>query len=410
MSIHVFECPQCHEMLAAEGAQDEFSVECSGCHVAVLVSGGGKTKVCTCGAELVFAAGIRPGVSIPCPQCAAPVTAPGEVAAARVLPRLDAPAAEPKLRLRSGSIAGRPCPSCRTIVSEDVVLCTNCGLDFRTGKKIRVKGPSFSFPAIPWFRIAMLLILVALTVVGYARRKDLQPFAAKAEAGARAWFARFAAGEVEPAPATVPEAVPAVAPAAPSPATPTPPVEPGSMPAAADAPPCTACGGAGKSMVDCKACICPQCRGRRIIACATCRGQKATVCPACRGMKFGPDREENVECSACGGAGTVRRSASGLLRKDRHGNVVTQVLPCRSCNGSGRKTRVEKMTCSSCNGRGYAACAICSGAGTAACPQCSGAGLMPTCSACGGARRVEAPCAECGGSGKAKVPPPAAPG
>ncbi|MBU4461158.1 MAG: hypothetical protein KJ579_11360, partial [Verrucomicrobia bacterium] len=297
MAVHVFECPQCHEILAAEGQLDEFSVECSGCHTAVLVRAGGVPKTCTCGAELMFGAGIRPGVAVPCPQCASPVTVPGEVMAARVLPRLGAPADGPKLRLKSGSTTGRPCPSCRTMVAEDVVLCTNCGLDFRTGKKTRVRGPAFLFPAIPWSRLAVLLVLVALAAVGYARRKDIQPLAEKAAADAHAWFARFSAGEVEPPPAAATEAAPAAAPATASPApaimpaAPPPPVEPGPAPAlVAEGPPCTACGGKGTNTVDCRACVCPQCQGRRIVACATCGGRKATVCPACRGTKFEPDK------------------------------------------------------------------------------------------------------------------------
>lgn len=413
MAIRVFECPQCHEMLAAEGPADEFSVECSGCHTAVLVRAGGAPKTCTCGAELMFGAGIRPGVSIPCPQCSAPVTAPGEIMAAKVLPRLDAPADGPKLRLKSGSTTGRPCPSCKTMVAEDVVLCMNCGLDFRTGKKIRVKGPAFHFPAIPWSRIAMLLVLVALAAVGYARRKEIEPFAGKIAADVQAWFARFSAGEVEPAPAAATEAAPAAAPVVASPAptaAPTPTVEPGPAPApAAEGPPCTACGGVGKSTVNCRACICPQCQGRRVVACATCGGRKATLCPACRGMKFEPDRQVSERCGQCRGVGTVRKSASGLMRKDRYGNVILTTVPCSACRGSGQVTRTERALCSGCSGRGFLACTICSGNGVAPCSGCGGVGLMPACSACGGTRRAEAPCAACAGSGKAKAPAPTPP-
>lgn len=416
VAIHVFECPQCHETLAAEGEQDEFSVECSGCHIAVLVKAGGNPKTCTCGAELIFGAGIRPGVSIPCPQCSAPVTASGEVVAARVLPRLEAPADGPKLRLRSGSTTGRPCPSCRTMVAEDVVLCTNCGLNFRTGRKVRARMSAFAFPAIPWSRIAMLLVLVALGVVGYARRKEIQPFVEKNAAEARAWFARFSSGEVEPAPPAAVEAAPAAASAAGqtaplvAPPAVASPAEPDPVPAStSEGLPCAACGGRGKVSADCRGCICSQCGGRRATACATCRGQKATACPACRGMKFGPDEEVRERCGACRGFGTIQKSASGLQRKDRWGNVVRQTVSCPTCKGSGLQTRLERTYCRSCSGRGYETCKACSGAGTATCPRCNGAGLMPTCSACGGTRRAEAPCAACGGSGKAKAPTPVPP-
>ncbi|OQW97452.1 MAG: hypothetical protein BWK77_01660 [Verrucomicrobia bacterium A1] len=322
---------------------------------------------------------------------------------------MEAPADGPKLRLKSGSTTGRPCPSCRTMVAEDVVLCTNCGLDFRTGKKIRVRGPAFLFPAIPWSRLAMLLVLVALAAVGYARRKDIQPLAEKAAADARAWFARFSAGEVEPPPVAVPEAAPAVAPTV-APAVPTLFVEPGPAPVpAAEGPLCAVCGGDGKNTVNCRACICPQCQGRRAVTCTTCGGRKATVCPACRGLKFEPDRQVSERCGQCRGVGTVRKSSSGLLRKDRYGNVVLTTVPCSVCRGSGQVTRSERTLCSGCSGRGFLACTICSGNGVAPCPGCAGAGLMPTCSACGGTRRTEAPCAACGGSGKAKAPPPVPP-
>src|SRR5262249_36549275 len=81
-----------------------------------------------CRVALALAASPPPGTRVRCPRCGTefvPAPDPTAIQAAGTIPL----AAEPERR----------CPSCRAVLAPEAVLCVACGLDLRTGEKL--KGP-----------------------------------------------------------------------------------------------------------------------------------------------------------------------------------------------------------------------------------------------------------------------------
>lgn len=81
-----------------------------------------------------------------------------------------------RLRLRDtcAGIADRgvKCPSCAAWIPSDATLCVKCGLDFKTGRRIRHSAPR---PALPWGRWACVTVVVGIVIaacIGAARMRD----------------------------------------------------------------------------------------------------------------------------------------------------------------------------------------------------------------------------------------------
>ncbi len=83
------------------------------------------------------------------------------------------PSARQKLSLvKQASPADLECPSCGSPYKQGAVLCINCGLDFRTGKKHKLASDSpgrFSFKRILAFVCLLLCAVGALIVAGMVR-------------------------------------------------------------------------------------------------------------------------------------------------------------------------------------------------------------------------------------------------
>lgn len=409
MSKLFFKCPQCWENLTAEEDQVGASMECTGCHSTAFIRRGDRRQTCECGEEMAFGSGIKSGSQVRCPRCDAPVLVAGAAAAGAASADEDAPS---KLRLRKGGSGNRLCSGCGAVVSGDAVICTQCGLDFRTGRRIRVNAPRFLMSARIWLRI---LIWGALVGAAVAYREEIKPHAIRAVEAIRAWVARTTVGEdavlaPEPPPAAESPATPQSDPSSPAPvATVTPvsavPQTPAGGPTSA-APAgtdtaCSACLGSGRGPpVACTACVCKDCSGRRVVPCAACGGRRGSVCPDCNGNKFGPDKELKSACPKCHGSGTVRDkvsyTASGLKRT----SAKPQSVPCTTCKGKGIVVQVERTYCERCKGSGEAACGECGGKGVTPCRNCAGTGWSGSCRVCGGTRQAVPPCAVCGGSGR----------
>ena len=163
---------------------------------------------------------------------------------------------------------------------------------------------------------------------------------------------------------------------------------------------------------------CPDCKhvGRRVtgLNCSMCGGSGTVdaVCPGCRGAAAARGRACRLcdgtgkpKCLLCKGAGKVKMENPDYY-KDKY-----DILTCPQCTGSGVNNRFKCKVCSGTGrrkfrrpGPGYTIittrnCWFCEGRtwGRPRCNACQGAGVL------GSAGRV-VPCFKCGGTGKFRVP------
>ncbi|HTI99854.1 MAG TPA: hypothetical protein VL527_13315 [Dongiaceae bacterium] len=116
------------------------------------------------------------GLQINCPACNGSLTVPGPAA----------PAAPPPMPSRPAAATGQGCPSCGTPLARGAVLCTKCGYNLATGKRIvagKVVPPGKPQPdnwETPWYKTAypyVGFVVVLLGVLYFFSRSnpDLQP-------------------------------------------------------------------------------------------------------------------------------------------------------------------------------------------------------------------------------------------
>ena len=140
-------CPKCKEPLVIPAAKSSSVSKSAGSKVAVK---------CDCGKK--FAAKAEwAGKKVKCPACSNPVRIPGgkaPAAKAAAKPKTKAKpkpetAAEPNVaglfdevgyNVEDGS-AHRKCPECRAAMSDDAIICIDCGYNENTGKKMETYRP-----------------------------------------------------------------------------------------------------------------------------------------------------------------------------------------------------------------------------------------------------------------------------
>lgn len=101
MPIHVI-CPKCKKPLTAPDSMAGKKVKCPGCQAVMNVPAGipayqGETKLA-----------VKTSAPPPAPQAPAPPAARG----------------------------GNACPKCKKGLPEDAIICTDCGINIRTGEKL----------------------------------------------------------------------------------------------------------------------------------------------------------------------------------------------------------------------------------------------------------------------------------
>jgi hypothetical protein len=100
-------------------------------------------------------------------------------------------------------------------------------------------------------------------------------------------------------------------------------------------------------------------------ACVKCMGSGEVACKMC-------DEKHTVLCWNCKGSGKVPSSTEDTCPTCL--GLPTFIRGCKTCRGTGLTTKLVKVECSVCKGRGRTACPVCKGRGTVKCHTCDGLG------------------------------------
>jgi hypothetical protein len=115
------------------------------------------------------------GLQINCPACNTPMIVPGAAEDAPPARPVQNPVAPPEQP--SPAVASGACPSCGNALARGAVICTRCGYNLATKKRMvagrvmppgspREKGEAPWYKTAPPYILAVVLLLVGLYVVG----------------------------------------------------------------------------------------------------------------------------------------------------------------------------------------------------------------------------------------------------
>jgi hypothetical protein len=115
------------------------------------------------------------GLQINCPACASPMIVPGPALVAPAAAQLQNPVAPPEPP--SASAASGACPSCGNALPRGAVICTRCGYNLATKKRMvagrvvppgapRQKGDAPWYKTAPPYILAVVLVMAGLYLAG----------------------------------------------------------------------------------------------------------------------------------------------------------------------------------------------------------------------------------------------------
>jgi len=137
-------CPHCsHTLRAPEEARGR-RVRCPACgeafdvprHDEGAAEAGGRKARCLCG-HLILLSDATPGTMVRCPACRRRLTVPGAPPGASPAPSPASAAARPTPSAAPGE--GLACPKCGKLALADAILCTDCGTNLKTGRRLLTK-------------------------------------------------------------------------------------------------------------------------------------------------------------------------------------------------------------------------------------------------------------------------------
>ena len=128
MADIIFSCEACGKSLEADSAGVGMEIPCPGCNASIKIP--------------------QAALAAHCISCSAPllVADPKQIASAKCARcrSVSLPAGEPSVEPQ---VAARQCPACGAKLTSDFVICLNCGLNFKTGEKIKTAA-SVASPAV----------------------------------------------------------------------------------------------------------------------------------------------------------------------------------------------------------------------------------------------------------------------